>query len=92
MTENFADTPRSLNEARADKEQNAALWKPRDALVSLLRDIDSGKIDIEKLVICYTESHSNGGPTKLAYHAAGTRSYWETIGILTEFVSLMTNR
>lgn len=92
MTENFADAPKSLNEARADKEQNAALWTPRDALVSLLREIDNGKVNPEKIVICYTELHSNGGATKLSYHAAGTRSYWETIGLLTEFINMIANR
>ena len=92
MTENFSDVPKSLSEARADKERNAALWTPRDALVSLLREIDSGNKDIEKIVICYTELHPNGGATKLSYHASGARSYWETLGLLTEFIHLISSR
>lgn len=66
MTENFSDAPKSLNEARADKEENAALWKPRDALIAMLREIDSGNKNVDKIVICYTELHPNGRATKLS--------------------------
>lgn len=51
--DSFANAPVSLAETRAMREDNARLWTPRDALVSLLRDIDAGKVDPYAIVIAY---------------------------------------
>jgi len=66
----FADHPISLNEARGDQ---ADTWTPRDALIKMLRDMDSGAIKPEGLCICYTEedgavvnySNATKNPTQL---------------------------
>lgn len=52
---NFADHPESVGELRSNRDCDAAKWKPRDVLVSLLRDIDSGKADIDALIVCYRQ-------------------------------------
>jgi hypothetical protein len=49
----FAGYPISLNEAKASKAKNGGLWTPRDALISMLRDIDSGEIAPEQLIVLY---------------------------------------
>lgn len=41
----FAGQPISLSERRAEKSGKAKDWSPRDALVSLLREIDAGELD-----------------------------------------------
>jgi len=52
----YKDHPVSITEARANREENSALWTPRDALISMLRDIDSGIINPDALVaICRTK-------------------------------------
>jgi hypothetical protein len=58
MTDNFAGYPESLGELRNDS--NAALWTPREALISVLRDIDSGKVKPDALVVCFRETTGKG--------------------------------
>lgn len=48
--DNYNDHPVSLTEAKANRDQDSRLWTPRDALISLLRDIDSGEINPNALV------------------------------------------
>lgn len=62
MSENFADHPISIAELRSDKAENAALWGPRDALLSLLREFDQGKHDAcDALVIVFRHKTPSGG-------------------------------
>lgn len=58
--DDFSDTPRTLGEARADRSTNASDWKPRDALVRVLRQIDSGELAVEEVVICYRTDKGSG--------------------------------
>lgn len=51
--DNFANHPQSLSEIKSDKSWNPQDWTPRDALISALRDIDSGKINPDSLIIIY---------------------------------------
>lgn len=53
MSDDFSNAPLSLSEHRALKEDKAKLWTPRDALVNLLRRLDSKELEIENLVIVY---------------------------------------
>lgn len=57
----FADHPVSLTEAKASRDHDSRLWTPRDALISLLRDIDSGAINPNALVaVCRTQDEDGG--------------------------------
>lgn len=52
----YSDHPISLSEARAHREHDSRLWTARDALISMLRDIDSGEINPDALVaVCRTK-------------------------------------
>jgi hypothetical protein len=51
--ETFADHPESIAEIRSDKTANGADWTPRDALISVLRQIDRGEINPSALIIAY---------------------------------------
>jgi hypothetical protein len=55
MIENFANAPKSITEIRGEKTNDGSQWKPRDALITMLRQIDSGEIDPEGLVVLWTE-------------------------------------
>lgn len=55
LPENFAEHPKSIGEIRSDRESSASAWTPRDALISALRDIDSGIINADAVVICIRE-------------------------------------
>jgi hypothetical protein len=56
--ETYADYPKTLNEHKSEKTRSPLDWKPRDALVSLLRMIDEGKVKPDSVVIAYKENGS----------------------------------
>jgi hypothetical protein len=58
----FADVPRTLGEVRADKTRKANDWSPRDMLVQLLREIDSGTVATEHMVIAMRVPADDGKP------------------------------
>lgn len=80
MADNFANHPRSLAEVRSEKTQNAADWSPRDALIDLLRDIDSGARSPDGLVICWRESNSQGGVS--SHYTASAKDPLDSVGIV----------
>lgn len=47
----YSDYPRSVSEIRSDRTCKSSDWTPRDLLISLLRDIDSGERDVESIFI-----------------------------------------
>ena len=77
--DNFADAPVSLAEKRAEKEHDATLWGPRDALVSMLRDIDSG-MEVSALIVVYRRV--DDGDRGVFYQAAGVVDKVEGMGML----------
>lgn len=83
MVEDFKDHPISLAEIRSDKTMNAADWSPRDALIRLLRRIDSGEDAVTALVISYRyEDKDAPGGQGLGWTAA-TANKLETLGLLS---------
>jgi len=50
--EDFSQHPKTIGEIRAEKTENAKDWRPRDALIDLLRQIDNG-LEIKNMVIVY---------------------------------------
>lgn len=50
----------TIGEARAQRAQSAAKWSPRDLLISLLREIDSGETKISALVVSYAVEQDDG--------------------------------
>lgn len=63
----FANYPKSIGELRADKTENGAEWSPRDALISMLRQIDDGNIAPTAIVICWQSegicNYENASPS-----------------------------
>lgn len=49
----FADAVPTLGERRSSRTHNGADWSPRDLLVKMLRDHDSGALVIESMVVSY---------------------------------------
>lgn len=58
MNDEFKNVPQSITELRADKEHNGSLWTPRDAIISLLREIDNG-LKIDMVIIGYRFENNN---------------------------------
>lgn len=47
----FANAPQSITELRSEREGDMSLWTPRDVLVHILRQIDSGEIEPKHVVV-----------------------------------------
>lgn len=81
MTEDFSKFPPSISEIRSGKTGLAADASPRDVLVSLLRDIDSGILKPEVLVVCFAIPLNNKGGYGTQYRTASP-SVLTTVGLL----------
>ena len=59
------------------------MWKPRDVLLRMLRDIDSGEVvDIESLIVVYKRK------THGVSYMVSSKNHIETLGILTRAVQI----
>ena len=76
MNENFADYPQTIGEIASDKEFDSRKWTLRDALIAVLRDVDSGKLEIAHGIIAFKTADN-----KLRWFIAGA-SVTETLGLL----------
>lgn len=95
--ENFADAPRTIGEIRSEKTQSALDWKPRDALIYLLREIDSGRMNVDHVVVCWRERLPEGqydpkteGSYRTNYKQAGGSNYaWDGLALLARAMQLI---
>jgi hypothetical protein len=60
--------PNELAERRATEKVDCRLWTPADALLACLRDLESGEINPEKLVIHFTIDVN--GDKRYCYYAS----------------------
>jgi len=58
--DDFSEHPPTLGEIRSEKSERACDWTPREALISLLREIDAGRVIMDALVISYREPTTDG--------------------------------
>lgn len=72
--ESFKDYPESLTHRKAEKAEDCSIWTPRDALLDVLRDIDSGKISPVSLVVAFSEHRDTTTHTRTGYRQAGPSS------------------
>lgn len=59
-SEDFADYPTSVSEAKGCQSFNATDWVPRDALINMLRDIDDGTIKPIAAIAIICDEDENG--------------------------------
>lgn len=57
--EDFSNYPVTLGEKRSQVKNGAGKWKPRDALIAALRDLDSGKIKPDFCIIVTVEQRDD---------------------------------
>lgn len=81
VSDGSLDIPVSLAERRAERAWDGREWSPRDALVSLLREIDKEGVKPENIVIAYNERHDDGA-TSTHFRAAGPGGGLVALGIL----------
>lgn len=60
---NFKDYPQTIGEVRSEASNDAKDWSARDILINLLRQIDAGDIDPDKMVIVHNSDRTPGRVT-----------------------------
>lgn len=75
----FKDTPISLGEHRAYRNDDCMAWTPREVLLSLLRDIDSGKLSPTGLIVAFVSREAE--KTRTGMRRSGM-SLLETVGLI----------
>lgn len=66
MSDNdFSQYPTVLAERQARKLVDGSLWSPRDALISALREIDSGRLDPSDLIIIARLKEKESGDIRI---------------------------
>ena len=55
MTEDFSNHPPTIGELQRQRTDSCDAGTPRDILIEMLRDIDSGIANPTAMVICYRE-------------------------------------
>ena len=81
--------PNELAERRAEEKGDCRVWTPVDALLACLRDIESGEINPERLVIHY--SALDGDDRTFNYYASNVTSV-EHAGLLAMALGRITAR
>ena len=75
--DDFSNHPKSLTEIRGEKSGNGSQWTPRDALISVLRDIDSGALDVSGVIVAYFDEK-----TDTAFYSQSTKDRYTALGLL----------
>ena len=70
LPEDFSNHPKSVGEIRFERDRSAGSWSPRDVLINALRDLDSGTIKPDALVVV-TSSVLPEGLTDVVYWNSG---------------------
>lgn len=79
--ESFDNAPVSINALKARKNDRAADWAPRDALVETLREIDNGTIvNCDAMVICW---RANDEGSLSSFFTASSPDIHVTLGMLS---------
>lgn len=80
----FSNHPLSIAEIKSDKTRNGSDWTPRDALISALRDIDSGAANPSDLLILTGRIDEHGATHTCYYNATANRYIMQ--GIIGDFL------
>ena len=80
MKDDYSNYPKSIAEIKSEKTESGSDWNPRDALIAALRDIDTGKIDPNNLIVCWAEEKGNKHVDSSFYSA--TKGVMESIALL----------
>lgn len=77
----YSDHPLSITEIKSDKTNRGSDWTPRDALIALLRDIDSGKRDVQGIFIAARVAGAGEGACR-PFFSACARDPIDAMGMI----------
>jgi len=89
MTDNFADTPRTITEIKAERAHDGTLWTARDVVVAWLRDYDKGKIkDCNTVLLIYDHKEEDDKASVTSFYQR-SRSTIELLGTVSKVQHLI---
>lgn len=88
MADDYRNAPVSLSIVKAEREENAAIAKPRDILIELLREIDNG-LKVDAVVIAYRHGGDPPQRGRANYMQAGAVGLHDALGIMDRVRYLM---
>lgn len=80
--DDFSKTPKTITELRASKKDDGTQATPRDALVSLLRDIDEGKTDLATVYICFRANMAGSENKEVGFSRGGAGGWQDDLALL----------
>lgn len=83
---NYSEHPQSLTERRAKRDEDASKWTPRDALIHVLRKIDSKEIDPDAVVVMMRETQ---GDTFLHSYSIAAPNTGVTVGLIARVTHII---
>lgn len=86
----YSNHPQTIGEIKSDKTGSSSDWTPRDALISALRDIDSGTIKPEHCLIIFGKVDENGATHTNFYNCTPNR--YILMGLLEDHKRRLTVR
>lgn len=87
-TTDFSNYPKSITEIKGEKTQDGSKWAVRDALISVLRDLDSGQINPDQIIIIVGEIHPDGVTKTNFYNRTDNRYVFQ--GLLIDVFQRLT--
>lgn len=70
-----------LAKRRWDRNTSPNDHSPREALAAILRDIDSGELDVEHVIVVYMGKLKDDDP-RVGYYQSGSAEWIQTLGML----------
>ena len=80
--DDFSKTPKTITELRAQKHDDGTFATPRDVLIGILREIDSGTLNPECIYLCYREISDNGKSHKRGFRRGGRGGWQDDLALL----------
>lgn len=75
--DDFRNHPATMGELRLARDGNSSSWKPRDVLIDMLRQIDSGDVNPSHLILVWTDDED-----ELIWAQAGSQPTFAQMGML----------
>lgn len=82
--DDFKDAPKSITEIKADRDENGSTWTPRDVLIRMLRDLDSGLVKPHALAVVFSEVSDEKPVTCKVRFLTSSPDYLHAVGMMEE--------
>lgn len=86
----YSNEPVSITELRANRGSSPKKWTPRDVLINILRDIDSGAEAYDTLITFARLKDGDGFHRKGERYWISSPDYHITLGLVYSILSLLT--